>query len=250
MNNWEYTGLETKTPYYDKYNRIRYWVYKYEIEHQISGKKLMTGLKTLNNVKRTPEKKVSRNRLHTIWDKMMQRCYNKNNPKYRRYGGRGILVDERWHDVETFVYDLSLTHEEGLSLDRVNNDEGYSKNNTRWVTQKVQSNNTRANIKIDIGGVVKTLSEWCDISGVSKPAAYARIKKYDWNPEKAVTQKEVSKKPQWHEVLFAQGESLRISEWARRLGVKPDTLRNRLRGGMSHEEAVNTPFRKRKQALQ
>jgi hypothetical protein len=76
---------------------------------------------------------------------MMQRCYNHKNKSYADYGGRGILVDKRWHNFSTFVDDMAASYQKGLELDRENNSLGYSKDNCRWVTHKEQCNNRRSN---------------------------------------------------------------------------------------------------------
>ena len=82
-------------------------------------------------------------RLYNTWYQMINRCTNPKNKSYKDYGGRGIKVCERWIKVENFIEDMYPTFEEGLTLDRENNDLGYSPDNCRWVLRNIQSRNTR-----------------------------------------------------------------------------------------------------------
>ena len=84
-------------------------------------------------------------KLYTIWAMIKQRCSNPNHKNYKDYGGRGITICEEWsNDVQVF-YDWSMKngYEEGLTIDRIDNDKGYSPDNCRWTTMKVQRKNQR-----------------------------------------------------------------------------------------------------------
>jgi hypothetical protein len=76
---------------------------------------------------------------------MKERCYNKTSPRYEDWGGRGITICDEW--LEDFInfYNWSIEngYEEGLSIDRIDNDKNYTPNNCRWVTQYVQNLNRR-----------------------------------------------------------------------------------------------------------
>ncbi len=79
--------------------------------------------------------------LYASWFSMIQRCYNPKNKSYYRYGGRGIGVCERWRgSFADFLADMG-ERPPGLSLDRINNELGYSAENCRWSTPKEQANN-------------------------------------------------------------------------------------------------------------
>ena len=85
------------------------------------------------------------NRLYRIWGAMKTRCYNPNHRAYAHYGGRGITVCAEWlHDFAAFQnWALSNGYHEGLSIDRTDNDKGYSLDNCQWVTQAQQNQNRR-----------------------------------------------------------------------------------------------------------
>ena len=107
-------------------------------------------------------------RFYTIWVLMRQRCYNPNHHAYKRYGDRGITVCERWHTFKNFYDDMYAQYcehknkygRDETSIDRVDNNKGYSIENCRWATRKEQANNTRANIHIIYKNVSYTRSEF------------------------------------------------------------------------------------------
>lgn len=89
--------------------------------------------------KRTPE--------YNSWACMKQRCDNPKNPNYKYYGERGIKVCKRWKSFENFIEDMGVKPDQGMSIERINNNRGYCKSNCKWATAKEQSNNKRNNIK-------------------------------------------------------------------------------------------------------
>lgn len=87
--------------------------------------------------------------LYFTWQGMKARCYRETHPKYIHYGARGIYVCEAWrNDFKAFCeWSLSNGYRQGLTIDRINNDDGYHPDNCRWTTQKVQQNNKRNNVR-------------------------------------------------------------------------------------------------------
>ena len=85
---------------------------------------------------------LHKHRLYGIWSAMNRRTSSQNSKDYKYYGARGIIVCSRWLDIKNFIEDMYPTFEEGLSIDRINNDLGYSKDNCRWAPATIQSRNT------------------------------------------------------------------------------------------------------------
>ena len=87
--------------------------------------------------------------MYNTWDNMVQRCTKPHHPRYKDYGGRGITVCADWLGVDgiaNFIRDMG-PRPEGMTLDRRDNDQGYSKDNCRWADRFTQANNTRRNKK-------------------------------------------------------------------------------------------------------
>jgi hypothetical protein len=118
---------------------------------------------------------------------MKDRCNNPKDPRYVDYGGRGISVCEEWEtSYEVFRnWAYENGYSETLTLDRENNDLGYSPDNCRWVTPKEQANNTRKNRIITFDSESHTLSEWGDLVGI-KPITIAYRLKAGWSVESAL----------------------------------------------------------------
>lgn len=123
---------------------------------------------------------------YKIWCSMKQRCYDKNLPQYKYYGERGIAVCERWHSYANFVADMGEPPI-GKSLDRIDNNGGYSPENCRWTDMKTQQRNKRNAHLITYQGETKSLAEWAEHIGVPRGNLHNRIFR-GWSIHRAFTQ--------------------------------------------------------------
>lgn len=145
-------------------------------KHYLMFRKYRTTVKDITIDKRYKHND-SRCDLYHVWTAMKARCYNKNNKNYNRYGLRNILICEKWLNYNNFKSWSSISgYKKGLTLDRINNDKGYSPENCRWTTMLVQSNNRKNGLYIKIKEESKTLSEWCRILGCNYSTVYTRLK--------------------------------------------------------------------------
>jgi len=134
-------------------------------------------------------------RLYSVWSSMRSRCLNENDTNYSRYGGRGLTICDEWNDYEVFRewainsgYDANAEYRE-CTIDRIDNDKGYSPDNCRWVSQKTQDNNRSSNHFItNKDGVTKTISEWSEITGIRKDTLRRRIVVYGWDIDRALSE--------------------------------------------------------------
>jgi hypothetical protein len=101
--------------------------------------------------------------LYRTWEHLFQRCYNRNNKRYKNYGGRGITVCKRWHRFENFHKDIleriGKKPSPKYSLDRKNNNQGYKPSNVRWATYAEQNRNHRGNRILTVKGKKMILTD-------------------------------------------------------------------------------------------
>jgi hypothetical protein len=125
---------------------------------------------------------------YRAWASMLGRCYNPNLDAFKHYGGRGITVCDRWrHNYHNFLADMGRRPGKEFSLDRKNNDLGYSPDNCKWSTKSEQSQNRRVANRITAFGETRCLSKWARDLGIRQSTLHRRIYIYGWSVEKALS---------------------------------------------------------------
>lgn len=123
---------------------------------------------------------------YIAWSHMRARCLNPNHRQYKDYGGRGIAICEPWEAFEAFLADMGKRPTAGHSLDRRENDKGYSPENCRWATKQEQNRNHRGNHVLTFNGESKCIQDWADATGIRHTAIRVRLQR-GWTVEKALT---------------------------------------------------------------
>lgn len=166
----------------------------------ISLKSLKKGLtKSCGCIKREQMKDffkthgLSKTKFYRHWRSMIQRCQNETQDSYHLYGGRNIKICDRWNKFENFYEDTyknfqkhtKIFGENQTSLDRIDSNKGYNKENCKWSTQKEQSNNRRSNRLITYNGQTKTIAQWSELTNLKYTTLWTRLFSYNWSVKKA-----------------------------------------------------------------
>jgi len=115
---------------------------------------------------------------YRTWVGMMDRCYDLTADSYKHYGGRGIFVCDRWHDVNNFITDMG-ERKDGYSIERINVNGNYEPKNCKWIRIEKQAQNKRNTIWVD--GMC--LAEWCREYSIPYLLAYKRLMR-GWSLER------------------------------------------------------------------
>lgn len=181
---------------------------------------------------------LSNSRIYHIWRDLHRRCENPKRKSYRLYGARGITVCEEWSGEKGFKHFKEWSDKHGytddLTIDRIDNNKGYSPDNCRWVDYKTQANNLRVNRWIEYNGVRHTVAQWADITGI--PYGTLRRRFEDWPVEEALGFKE-HKTPHKDEVLYTvNGVTHNVKDWCRIRNLSVNTVRYRREHNWPPEE--------------
>lgn len=173
---------------------------------------------------------------YQVWRSLIKRCTNPTDKDWHNYGGRGITVCERWLSITSFVHDMG-ERPAGMTIERINNDLGYSPDNCRWATRPEQMRNTRQTRLITFNGKTQCLKDWACEIGIDRASLRQRLAKYPL--EIALTRP----KRIYRREITLNGETLNIAQWSKKCGVNRRTLSTRFRAGWSDSKALTTPVR-------
>lgn len=140
-----------------------------------------TGRRTTHGYKGKP--------IYISWKHMRSRCLNKNNSKYKSYGGRGIRICKRWDKFENFLIDMEKTWFLGATIERKNVNKGYTPSNCVWLTKSDQAKNKQTTLYLTIKGKRRRLIDVCLQYGVNIGTARSRIQR-GWRGLKVLSKKD------------------------------------------------------------
>jgi hypothetical protein len=129
--------------------------------------------------KRSPE--------YRTWQSMWRRVTDPTHQNYERYKQLGVTICEEWKSFEKFLEDMGLKPDAARTLERVENNNGYYKENCRWATKKEQQRNKRNTTFVEYKGVKKSIPEWAELSGLTLATVYGRFVKQGWSIENTLT---------------------------------------------------------------
>lgn len=176
---------------------------------------------------------------YTCWLGALSRGRNPNNPRFKKYLGRGITICERWGDFENFLADMGPRPSAKHSLDRIDNNGPYAADNCRWATNSTQQNNKSNNLRITYKGETLTAAEWGARLGCRPGLIHLRHHHGERDPERLL------RPPRPPAIYTYGGVTMNAKAWAARLGIKQNTLSTRVKAH-GVERALSMPKGKQK----
>jgi len=180
---------------------------------------------------------------YNSWRGAKDRCLNEKNKDFKKYGKRGITFGKKWLDIKTFISDMGSPPTKEHSLDRINNNKGYYKDNCRWATRIEQGNNQSTNRLISYMGKTKTIANWARELHINQSILRGRMKSGRTLEEAVLFEKR-------GEMLFLYRKNkYKIKQLSEISGVSVSIINQRIfKLNWSIEKVMNTPRRKQKMA--
>ena len=132
------------------------------------------------------DNKITRNKFYTVWVQMKSRCNDPKRSNYKYYGAKGITYDEQWEYFKGFMKDMLLGYKEGLTLDRIDSDKNYYKENCQWISMAEQNRKHRNCVWLEYKGRRMILSDWAREFKIKENTLQKRIREYGWPIEKSL----------------------------------------------------------------
>jgi len=131
---------------------------------------------------------ANKERLYTIWRHIRGRCSDKNDKRYKNYGGRGITVCDEWLNSYLSFRNWAMEngYNDNLTIDRIDVNGNYEPSNCRWATQKEQANNMTTNHLLELNGEIMNIKQWSERIGIKYMTILYRLKK-GWSIKDALT---------------------------------------------------------------
>lgn len=139
----------------------------------------------MGNFKHGMRPQGNASKTYAAWVSMRNRCLRPNDHAYPQYGGRGITICPEWNDFPRFFSDMGEAPKR-KSLDRIDNNAGYFKENCRWATSTEQMQNRRCNKNITYNGETHCKAEWARRAGITRTRFGIRLKE-GWSMERILS---------------------------------------------------------------
>ena len=192
--------------------------------------------------KRNTTHGLSHTKIHRVWEGMKQRCYYSKSKSYKNYGGRGIFICDEWlNDFELFYkWCVENNYNEGLHIDRIDNDKGYMPSNCRFVKPTQNNTNKRNTIYVEFKGEKVTLLSLSEKYNINYDTLWHRI-----NSGQSVLDA-VNRIVKYNKRKYRfNGKTLNLKELASETGIKYKTLHKRINEGWTLDRAINQVVKKR-----
>ena len=179
----------------------------------------------------------NRHKGYVSWSGIKYRCDVSTGKEYHDYGGRGISYDPKWETFEGFWEDMGATWQEGLSIDRIDVNGNYCKENCRWATPVEQANNKRNSNYVTLNGECKTVADWCRELGLNHKQIRARILR-GWSAIDALKEPRGARRN--NTIVTYKGATQRLEDLCKDLQLNKRRVAQRLRQGWPIERAIET----------
>ena len=168
---------------------------KIAMNHIRSGASRSCGCGVVEStIKRNTTHNGTHSRLFNIWNGIKRRCFNRNDSRFKYYGGRGITLAPEWEDFSAFQkWSFAHGYSDSLTIERIDVNGNYCPENCKWIPFEEQARNKTNNRRITINGETHLISEWCKAANVSTTQVYWRLRQ-GWNIQDALFKPDARKR--------------------------------------------------------